>query len=76
MLTRLLSSVCCLILIIMSSGCSTLDQRVQQNKTEIDAMVQEYGPACSRFGYDPATDGWRNCVMRLDFMRRYELGRR
>lgn len=28
-------------------------------------MVQIYGPACSKLGYKPDSDGWRGCVLAL-----------
>ncbi len=32
---------------------------------EIDEMVQIYGPACEKIGFNRNTDPWRNCIINL-----------
>jgi len=55
-----------LILITLISACATTPaERAAQAEREVDQMVQVYGPACSKLGYKPESDSWRNCVLQL-----------
>jgi hypothetical protein len=57
------------------AGCaSTPAQEAARVEREVDRMVQVYGPACAKLGYQRDTDLWRNCVMGLsarDDLARY-----
>ena len=48
------------------AACATPAERAAQMEREVDRMVQIYGPACSKLGYKPDTDAWRNCVLNLN----------
>jgi hypothetical protein len=57
------------------SACSTPQERAARKQAEVEQMMVEYGPACVRLGYTPATDPWRNCVLQLngrDELLRYQ----
>ncbi len=53
-------------LAVVLSACATPEQRADQMQREVDQMIAEYGPACERIGYRADTDGWRDCVLRLN----------
>lgn len=53
-------------LIATLGACATPAERAAAMEREIDRMVQIYGPACSKLGYKPDTDGWRDCVLNLN----------
>ncbi len=50
---------------LCQSGCSTPQQRAQQQQEEMNKMIAEYGPSCSQAGYVRDTDPWRNCIVQL-----------
>jgi hypothetical protein len=52
-------SVSCLI------GCSTTQERAQKQQVEMDRMIAEFGPGCSKLGYAVNSDPWRNCIVQL-----------
>jgi hypothetical protein len=58
---------------VVLAGCATPAERAAQAQREVDDMVRVYGPACEKLGYQAASDGWRDCVLRLsardDFLR-------
>lgn len=64
-----------LILTTLVAGCATSPaERTAQAEREVNQMVQIYGSACSKLGYKPDSDAWRNCVLHLaaqDDMKRY-----
>lgn len=33
---------------------------------EIDDMIAAYGPACEKLGYANGSEGWRQCMLRLN----------
>ena len=47
-------------------ACATPAERAAQMEHEVDRMIQIYGPACSKLGYKPETDAWRDCVLSLN----------
>jgi hypothetical protein len=56
------------------TGCATPADQAAQAEREVQRMVQIYGPACDKLGYQRNSDPWRNCVMNLsmrDDMARY-----
>lgn len=55
-----------LALVAVLGGCATPGERSAQMQREVDMMIAEYGPACERLGYRPDTDGWRDCILRLN----------
>jgi len=46
-------------------GCASPQQQAQKQQAEMDRMVTEFGPACSKLGYAPDSDPWRNCIVQL-----------
>jgi hypothetical protein len=48
------------------AACATPEQRSAQMQHEVDMMIAEYGPACEKLGYRAETDGWRDCILRLN----------
>lgn len=48
------------------AACATPAERAAQMEREVDRMIQIYGPACSKLGYKPETDAWRDCVLSLN----------
>ena len=50
-------SVCCLL------GCSTPQQQALKQQAEMDRMIAEFGPACTKLGYAMNTDPWRDCIL-------------
>ena len=53
------ASVVCLL------GCATPQEKAMKQQAEMDRMIAEYGPACTRLGYAMNSDPWRNCVVQL-----------
>jgi hypothetical protein len=47
------------------AACTTLGEQAAQAEREIDQMVQIYGSACEKLGFQRNTDPWRNCVIGL-----------
>ena len=43
---------------------------------EIDKMIQVYGPACEKLGFQADSDQWRDCILRLSEKDSYERYRR
>ena len=63
------------------AGCATTAERSAQMEREIDQMIQYYGPACDKLGYQNNSDPWRDCILRLNaqedfenYMARYPSG--
>lgn len=57
-LTLTAASVFCLL------GCTTPQEKAMQQQAQMERMMAEYGPACTRLGYAMNTDPWRDCVLR------------
>ena len=56
------------------AACTTPQERALRQQAEMDRMIIEFGPACTRLGYVPNADPWRNCVIQLstkDQIERY-----
>jgi hypothetical protein len=51
--------------LVLLAGCATPEQRAMAHQAQMDRTMQEFGPACSRLGYQSGTDQWRNCVLQL-----------
>jgi uncharacterized membrane protein YgcG len=51
------ASVICLL------GCATPQEQAMKQQAEMDRMIAEYGPACTKLGYAMDSDPWRNCVL-------------
>lgn len=45
------------------SGCTTPQDRALAQQAEVERMMAEFGPACTRVGYTPNTDPWRDCIV-------------
>src|SRR5512147_2357625 len=54
------------------AGCATPAERAAQMEREVDEMIQVYGPACEKLGFQGDTDPWRDCVLRLSAKDSYE----
>lgn len=56
------------------SGCAALTpaERSLQMQQEVDTMIQVYGPACEKLGYQVDTDPWRACILKLNNNHRLE----
>ena len=50
---------------LATAACTTPQERAAQMQAEVANMVATYGPACSRLGYAPNSDPWRNCILSL-----------
>jgi len=48
------------------AACATPGERAAQMQADIDEMIQVYGPACEKLGFQRGSDAWRDCVLRLD----------
>ncbi|MEN3364914.1 MAG: hypothetical protein V7606_2188 [Burkholderiales bacterium] len=54
-----------LALVAFLAACASEADLIAQKEREVDQMVRIYGPACTRMGYEPDTNQWRDCVLRL-----------
>lgn len=52
-------------LAVFLAGCATPAEQAAQMEREMDRMVQIYGPACTRLGFNANTDPWRTCIIEL-----------
>jgi hypothetical protein len=53
------------------AACATPEERAAQAQAEMEGMMRVYGPACERLGYARESDGWRDCITRLDSRDHY-----
>jgi hypothetical protein len=64
-----------LVIFVFLVGCvSTPAERASRQTREVERMIQVYGPACVKLGYQQDTDDWRSCVLHLaaqDDYKRY-----
>lgn len=45
------------VVLLLLAGCAiTPEQRAA-------TMISRFGPVCDKLGFQPNTDGWRNCVL-------------
>lgn len=44
-------------------GCSTPEQQALNQQAEMERMIAQYGPACTKLGYEMNTDPWRDCIL-------------
>ena len=51
---------------LLLAGCSTPQERAARLQADMDRVIVEYGPACSRLGYQANSDQWRNCLLQLN----------
>ncbi|WP_239700509.1 hypothetical protein [Massilia sp. 9096] len=75
-LATLSASLLASLIALPLAGCSTPQERAAHRQAEVEQMMAEYGPACSRLGYTPNTDPWRACVLQLnarDDLQRYQM---
>lgn len=54
-----------LILTALVAGCATPAERAMRAEREVNEMIQVYGPACNKLGYQQESDAWRGCVLHL-----------
>lgn len=55
-----------LLMLGLLAGCVSQAERTAQAVREADQMMQTYGPACEKLGYQRDSDQWRSCILRLD----------
>ena len=60
-----------LMLAVVLVGCTTTEQEAQYMVNQVDYMVQVYGPACDKLGYQKNTDRWRDCIVSLSLKNEY-----
>ncbi|MDE3010961.1 MAG: hypothetical protein KGI67_08750 [Pseudomonadota bacterium] len=41
-------------------------ERAARVQREVENMITVYGPGCARLGYEPDSDVWRDCILRLN----------
>lgn len=58
--------------VIALAGCATPAEQAARMEREMGRLVQVYGPACQKLGFQAETDPWRNCVLRLSERDTYE----
>lgn len=51
---------------LLLAGCTTPQERAARMQADMDRIIVEYGPACTRLGYQANSDGWRNCLLQLN----------
>ncbi len=51
---------------LLLAGCTTPQERAARMQADMDRIIVEYGPACSRLGYQANSDPWRNCLLQLN----------
>jgi hypothetical protein len=47
------------------AACTTTAEQAAQAERDVEWMMQVYGPACEKLGFQAKTDYWRNCVIGL-----------
>lgn len=59
---------------LLLAGCAGLspDERAALMTQEVEEMIQVYGPACEKLGYQADTDPWRECILKLDAAKNME----
>ncbi|MBV2235119.1 MAG: hypothetical protein KUL75_06175 [Sterolibacterium sp.] len=55
-------------LVLLLAGCAgiTPAERAAMMQQEVEEMIQVYGPACEKLGYQADTDAWRECILKLN----------
>lgn len=61
-------------LLVSLAGCATsnLAERSAQMENEVAEMIQVYGPACEKLGFQPDSDAWRDCILKLNTSKTVE----
>lgn len=61
-------------LLVLLAGCSTLTpaERSVLMQKEVEEMIQVYGPACEKLGYQAETEPWRECILKLNTSKALE----
>jgi hypothetical protein len=71
---RILSILLVMFTVFLVGCASTPAERAARQEREVEQMIQVYGPACVKLGYQQDTDDWRGCVLHLaaqDDFKRY-----
>ena len=55
-----------MLMLSLLAGCMTQEQKTARAQQQVTEMVQTYGPACEKLGYQRDTDQWRSCILSLD----------
>lgn len=60
--------------LVLLGGCANLTpaERSALMQQEIEEMIQVYGPACGKLGYQADTDPWRECILKLNTAKNLE----
>ncbi|MFZ2161014.1 MAG: hypothetical protein WAW02_02240 [Sideroxyarcus sp.] len=61
----MLRNVLMVLILAALSGCMTQAERIAAAQTEVDDMINVYGPACVKLGFAKDTDPWRDCILRM-----------
>ena len=58
-------------------GCATPTpaERSAQMQNEVNEMIQVFGPACEKLGFQPDSDPWRECILKLNTSKAMETYR-
>ena len=50
------------------AGCATPtpEERAARVQRDVENMIAVYGPACAKLGFEPESDPWRDCILRLN----------
>lgn len=56
------------------AGCTALSpaERSAQMQKEVEEMIQVYGPACEKLGFQPDSNQWRECILNLNTSKTLE----
>ena len=60
------SLACAAMVSLTLVACATPAERAARMEREVEHMIQIYGPACSKLGYQPDSDPWRDCILSLN----------
>ena len=55
-----------LLMLGLLAGCVTQEQKTARAQQQVTEMIQTYGPACEKLGFQANTDQWRSCILNLD----------
>ncbi|MDR3481715.1 MAG: hypothetical protein P4L91_13500 [Burkholderiaceae bacterium] len=55
-----------LLMLSLLGACVSQAERTAQATRQVEQMIQTYGPACEKLGYQRDSDAWRSCVLSLD----------
>jgi hypothetical protein len=71
---RILEIFTVIVLVFLVSCVGTPAEKAAMQQREVEQMIQVYGPACVKLGYQSDSDEWRGCILHLaaqDDYKRY-----